>query len=185
LAVVLGIVEVHDARIRVESEPGNGATFRICFPAVDAAVLPLVEKEAVPFLEDGGDSLVLQGEGKRILYIDDDESIVYLMERLLQRRGYRFCGYTDSQKALEAVRADPAAFDLVITDYNMPGMSGLEVARALREIRADLPVAIASGYLTEELRAKAPAAGVTELIYKPNTVDDFCDAVARLASTTK
>ncbi len=68
------------------------------------------------------------------------------------------------------------------TDYNLPGMPGLEVAQALREIRADLPVVLASGYITEELRAKAPAAGIRELIYKPNTVDDLCEAAARFAN---
>ena len=56
------------------------------------------------------------------------------------------------------------------------------MARALRQIRADLPIVMASGYITEDLRAKAPAAGVRELIYKPNTVDDLCEAVARYAN---
>ena len=64
----------------------------------------------------------------------------------------------------------------------MPGMSGLEVGQALKEIRPDLPVVMASGYISEELRAKAPAAGIRELIYKPNTVEDLCEAVARFAN---
>ena len=113
---------------------------------------------------------------------DDDESIVFLTRRLLERQGYRVSGYADPRDALAAVRAQPDAFDLVVTDYNMPGMSGLELARALRELRADLPVALASGYITDELRAQAPAAGVRELIYKPNTVDELCTVIARLAS---
>ena len=58
-----------------------------------------------------------------------------------------------------------------------------ELAHALRETRADLPVVMATGYITEELRAKVPAAGIRELIYKPNTVDELCEAVARLAQT--
>ncbi len=117
----------------------------------------------------------------RILLVDDDESIVFLITRLLERQGYRVSGYTDPHTAVAAVRAAPGEFDLVVTDYNMPGMSGLEVARALRQIRADLPVALASGYITEALRAEAPAAGVIDLIYKPNTADELCRAVARLA----
>ena len=56
------------------------------------------------------------------------------------------------------------------------------MARALKEIRADLPVVLASGYITEELRQNAPAAGISELIYKPNTVEDLCQAVARFAN---
>jgi two-component system cell cycle sensor histidine kinase/response regulator CckA len=58
-----------------------------------------------------------------------------------------------------------------------------QVARSLRKIRADLPVALASGYIIEALRARAPAAGVSELIYRPHTVDDLCGVVARLANT--
>jgi CheY-like chemotaxis protein len=117
-----------------------------------------------------------------VLYVDDEEAIIFLMTRLLGRQGYRVSGYTDPHAAVAAARADPAQFDLAVTDYNMPGMSGLEVAMALREIRADLPVVLASGYITEELRQQAPAAGVRELIYKPNTVDELCEAVARFAN---
>ena len=95
---------------------------------------------------------------------------------------YRVSGYTDPHEALAAARANPDQFDLVVTNYNMPGMSGLEVAQGLKEIRADLPVVLASCYITEELRAKALAAGVSALIYKPNTADDLCEAVARVAN---
>jgi CheY-like chemotaxis protein len=120
-----------------------------------------------------------------VLYVDDEEAIIFLMTRLLERQGFRVSGYTDPREALAAARADPGRFDLVVTDYNMPGMSGLAVAGALREIRADLPVVLASGYITEELRQKAPAAGVRELIYKPNTIDDLCEAVARFANAQR
>jgi PAS domain S-box-containing protein len=188
LAVVHGIVQDHGASIAVHSIPGEGATFRIYFPASQLPAVPGQAARPEPeqvrraVRKESGEALVLQGEGKSILYVDDDEAIVFLMTRLLEREGYRVSGYTDPRDALAAVRAQPDAFDLVVTDYNMPGMSGLEVARALREIRADLPVAVASGYITEELRAQAPAAGVSELIYKPNTVDELCGVVARLAN---
>jgi PAS domain S-box-containing protein len=177
LAVVHGVVQEHGASIEIESVPGEGATFRIYFPAADVSV-PIVATQA----PDGAPA---HGQGRRILYVDDDEAIVFLMTRLLERQGYRVSGYTDPQAALAAVRAEPQAFDLVVTDYNMPGLSGLEVARALQEIRADLPVALASGYITEELRAQAPAAGVLELVYKPNTVEELCEVVARLAKAPR
>ncbi len=104
------------------------------------------------------------------------------MKRLLTRQGFRFSGYDDPREALAAVRANPDQFDLVVTDYNMPHISGLELAKALKTIRADLPVVLASGYITEELRAQAPSAGIRELIHKPNTVDELCEAVARFAN---
>jgi two-component system cell cycle sensor histidine kinase/response regulator CckA len=174
LAVVHGIVQAHEASVEVESAPGAGSTFRIFFPASDAPV------EALDPSEAGTEPI--DGAGKRVLYVDDEEAIVFLMKRLLERQGFRVSGYTDPQEALADVRANPAEFDLAVTDYNMPGMDGLLVARALKEIRADLPVVLASGYITEDLRAKAPEAGVRELIYKPNTVDDLCAAVARCAN---
>ena len=120
------------------------------------------------------------GKQASILYIDDDESMVYLIDRLLTRRGYRVSAHSDQLQALAELRADPAAFDLVLTDYNMPGMSGLDVAIEVRQIRADLPVAIATGFIDEYLRAQADSAGVRELLFKANINDEFCDAVSRL-----
>jgi CheY-like chemotaxis protein len=172
LAVVHGIVEEHGASIQVRSIPGEGSTFLVYFPAANnfAQVLQTCTPPAEP----------AHGQGRHVLYVDDDESVVFLMTRLLERRGYRVSGYTDAQAALAAARADPDQFDLAVTDYNMPGISGLEVARELKRIRPDLPIALASGYITDELRQTAPAVGVSELIYKPNTAEELCEAVARL-----
>jgi CheY-like chemotaxis protein len=174
LAVVHGIVEAHEASIEVESTPGEGSVFCIYFPAAEESVPEVTTPTP--------DTAPVHGKGKHVLYVDDEEAIVFLMTRLLERQGFRVSGYTDPQEALAAARANPDQFDLVVTDYNMPYMSGLEVASALREIRADLPVVLASGYITQELRQQAPAVGIRELIYKPNTADDLCEAVARYAN---
>ncbi|MDP2221176.1 MAG: response regulator [Hydrogenophaga sp.] len=105
---------------------------------------------------------------------------MFLVRRLLERRGYRVTGFTDQAQAIAAVRADPEGFDLLLTDYNMPGMSGLEVARAVLGICPTLPVAVASGYITDELQAQALAAGVREVVFKTDAVETFCQVVARL-----
>jgi len=173
LAVVHGIVQEHGGSIEVRSIPDKGSTFRVYFPAAQATK-PVARTDAPA-------AAAPHGLGRHVLYVDDDESIVFLITRLLERQGYRVSGYTDAQAALAAVRAQPDAFDLAVTDYNMPVMSGLELARALKQIRPDLPLAMASGYITDELWEQAPAAGIRELIYKPNTVEELCDAVARLA----
>ena len=174
LSVVHGIVQAHEAKMEVKSAPGEGAAFHIYFPAIDALVVEVAP--ATP------DAATVPEARKHVLYVDDEEAIVFLMTRLLERRGYRVSGYTDPREALAAVRADRDQFDLAVTDQNMPAMSGLEVVRALREIRPDLPVALASGYITEEFRQQALAEGVRELIHKPDTVDDLCEAVARFAN---
>ncbi len=172
LAVVHGIVEGHEGVIEAKSEPGQGASFVIYFPVAQSAA-----DETCP--EEGKASEV-RGSGERILYLDDDESMVSLVKRLLERRGYSVCSYVDQAAALAALRANAHAFRLVVTDYNMPGMSGLDIAREVRAIRADLPVAVASGFIDEDLQCQAGAAGVRELIFKADAVEDFCDVVQRL-----
>lgn len=181
LAVVHGIVQAHEASIEVASIPNEGTTFRIYFPAAEVVSPDDDEPEQhAPRDGRGGDAFQTQGKGKQVLYVDDDEALVFVITSLLQRQGYRVSSYTDPHEALAAVRADPMKFDLVVTDYNMPGISGLALARELKNIRADLPVAMASGYFTDELRAHTLDAGVRELINKPNIVEELCDAVARL-----
>lgn len=177
LSVVLGIAAGHQAVIQVQSKPGEGSTFRIYFPQATAAdaSIPVEAQHAVS--TPATDAPELQANGEHVLYVDDDESIVFLMKRLLERKGFRVSGFTSQEDALAAVRAAPGQFSLAVTDYNMPGMSGLEVARALRQIRADLPIVMVSGYITDEMRAQAPAAGVCELVFKPGTVGALCDAV--------
>lgn len=115
-----------------------------------------------------------------VLYLDDDDTLVFLVRRLLERRGYRVTGMLSQDEAIQAVRDNPNGFDLLLTDYNMPGMSGLDVARAVLAINPALPVAVASGYITDELQADALAAGVREVVFKTDAVEAFCEVVARL-----
>src|SRR5205809_1111397 len=72
-----------------------------------------------------------RGHGEHVLYVDDDETMVVLVERLLERSGYRVSGYHDAHQAIAAVRDNPQGFDFVVTDFNMPDCSGLEVAHEL------------------------------------------------------
>ena len=181
LAVVHGIIQAHGGAIIAESEPGNGATFTIYLPpAAPGQTGAETAKPGEAAIEPQALPLPL---GQRILYLDDDEALVHLVRRLLERQGLHVHGYTDQDEALAALRADPSVFDLVLSDYNMPGMSGLDVAREVRAIRADLPVAIASGYIDDVLRAGAGEAGVRGLIFKADAVDEFCTLVRRLAQS--
>ncbi len=172
LAVVHGIVEAHEGVIEVTSQPGEGASFTIFLPAAEMTGCPETSNR-----NEESQAGSLDG---CILYLDDDEALVSLMKRLLERRGYHVSDHISQEAALAALRADPMAFDLVVTDYNMPGMSGLDVAREVKAIRADLPVAIASGFIDEDLRAQAGAVGVIEVIFKADAVEDFCNVVQRL-----
>jgi two-component system cell cycle sensor histidine kinase/response regulator CckA len=170
LSVVHGIVKDHGGLISVTSRVGVGTTFQILLP--EAAALVEASLPAPPALS--------RGQGQHVLYLDDEAPLVELTRRLLGRMGYRTSGFTQPVEALDAVRTDPESYDLVLTDFNMPGMSGVEVAKTLAIIRPDLPVILASGYITEELRTNASHAGVRHLIYKPNTVEELCAVVHRL-----
>ena len=193
LAVVHGIVQGHKGEIVVDSEPGVQTRFTVLLPAcptpADKASDPpsrnaesLVAPTAHP-ARHGGVATSSMSAGPHIIYIDDDESLLLLLKRLLERRGYRVSAYHDQRSALDVIRDDPAGVDLVLSDYNMPGMSGLDVARCVRAIRPDLPVAIASGFIDEALSTQAADAGVRNLIFKAISVDEFCSAIAALLPT--
>ncbi|HEX6589714.1 MAG TPA: ATP-binding protein [Longimicrobiales bacterium] len=136
LSVVHGIVHEHGGAIRVESQPGRGTLFQLYFPATaEPADAPIVPPASTPL-----------GAGERILCVDDEEAVLFVMTRMLERIGYRAIGCSDPVEALEKFRAAPNGYDAVITDMGMPRMNGVELARALRDIRPHIPIAIASGY---------------------------------------
>ncbi len=188
LSVVHGIVEGHDGAILCESELGRGSTFTVYLPPATADgggdVQAVIETPAATEGRVGAPIAPQSGSpAVRVFYLDDDESLVFLIERLLGRRGFVLKGFTDQQAALKALADQPDQCDVLITDYNMPGMTGLEVARVARAIRPDLPVCIASGFLDERLREQAHAAGVNNLIFKATAVDDFCEAFVEVVNT--
>lgn len=175
LSVVHGIVQAHDGAITVVSQPGRGTTFQVYFPAAAAPV------SAVP----GPVSAPHRGESQHILYLDDEEPLVFLATRMLERLGYHVTGFTRAADAVSAFRENPGQFDLVIADLNMPGASGLQVAADLLKVRPDLPVVLCSGHVTEDLRQRARNAGIREVLYKPNTMEEFSEAIHRLAVKTR
>ena len=158
LSVVHGIVTAHDGDITVESSPGEGTTFRLYFPAT--------ETTAVVDDRDAGDyAPALAGE--HVLLVDDNTDIVGMSSRLLEPFGYRVTSTTDSRVALKVFRRNPGQFSVVVTDLTMPRMSGIELARKLREIRADIPIVMMTGYSDSVTEETAADDGIDELIHKP------------------
>lgn len=121
-----------------------------------------------------------RGEGQSVLYVDDEESLVYLVTRVLERLGYRVDGYTDPCQALQAFRSNPAGYQAVVTDLSMPTMSGIDLAREVLLANPNLPVVMTSGYVRQKDRDAVAAVGVRELLLKPNTVEELGAVLHRL-----
>jgi two-component system cell cycle sensor histidine kinase/response regulator CckA len=175
LAVVHGIMRTHQGTVDVKSTLDTGSVFTLYFPVADFVALP-----DTPNAANLPEPQAVQGMGKRVMYVDDDEALVFLVQRVLKRKGFVVSTFTDPRLAAAALRARPLDFDLLVTDYNMPGYSGIELLRETRLIRPDLPVALASGYVTAEIEQSALSAGARALIHKPNDVDELCETVQRL-----
>ncbi len=165
LSVVHGIVSAHHGLITVDSAPGQGTTVRVSLP-VGRAAEAVTDANAMPaaaarYADSDPPQL-------RVLYVDDESQLVTLAEELLAQDGHVVTGHADAAAALAALRADPQAYDLVVTDYNMAQFSGFAIARELREVRPDLPVIVASGNITPAMREEARALGIRELLSKPD-----------------
>ncbi|BFO55432.1 ATP-binding protein [Acidovorax sacchari] len=189
LAVVHGVMRTHGGAVDVQSAPGEGSRFTLYFPAAEAG--PGAEPAAAAPAGDAAPAAGAAGPAapaagapderqRHVMYVDDDQALVFLVQRLLRRRGYRVTGFTDPREAAVALGTDPQAYDLVVTDYNMPGYCGVDLVREAKRIRADLPVALASGHVTAEIEREALAEGASALIHKPNDVDELCATVDRL-----
>ena len=116
----------------------------------------------------------------RILYLDDEEPLVFIVKRMLERLGHQVAGFTTAGAALAAFNAEPGAFHLVLSDMAMPGMNGIDFATAVLKVRPDAKVVIVSGYMDPRDMERAKACGVHECIRKPNTLDEMRDMVTAL-----
>jgi CheY-like chemotaxis protein len=114
--------------------------------------------------------------------VDDDDAIVFLVRRRLQRMGFAVVGHTNAREALAALQDPGVVVDLVVSDQNMPVMSGLEFAAAVKSLRPALRVALSSGVVDDDLRQRAQAVGVDALIDKGVEVETLFDTIAQLAT---
>nr|WP_276530693.1 ATP-binding protein [Burkholderia multivorans] len=169
LSLVDGIVREHGGAVDVHSAPGKGARFDVFLPAADARPAPRADGVPPP-----------RGNGQVVLVIDDEETLVRLAEDVLADLGYEPVGFSSSEAAWDAVNADPARFDVVVTDHTMPNLTGLQLAARIAGRRADLPVIMCSGFSTASLEREARALGVSMVLRKPLKSRDLADALARV-----
>lgn len=135
LSVAHGIIRSHGGEITVYSELGKGTTFHIYLPVTEIKKILEVEETEE-----------LRGGDEYILFVDDEETLVELAQRMLESLGYTVAVRTSSIEALEAFRNDPYRFALVITDQTMPNMTGLQLSGKIRQIRPDIPIILCTGF---------------------------------------
>jgi PAS domain S-box-containing protein len=170
LSIVHGIIRAHGGAVDLRSQPDQGTTVTLCFPAVETPAEPA----PVPQPRDCGNRT------ERILVVDDDEAIANLSRRSLGRLGYAVTSYANPFEAVAAFTARPLEFDAVVTDISMPGMTGFDVAEEVLAVRPGIPLVITSGYIRPEDEAAAVRLGVKALIAKPNTVDELAGVLDRI-----
>ncbi|NOX08805.1 MAG: GAF domain-containing protein [Gammaproteobacteria bacterium] len=170
LSMLHGIVHQHKGHILVDTKADSGTTFRLLFPVTENILLhqehSIVEINPAKSLNHA-----------RILIVDDEESVAGFMSDLFESRDGDVTVLTNSQSALRLFKQDPSAFDLVITDQTMPGLSGAELARSLLIIRPELPVILCTGYSENMDEEKARALGISGYINKPMNVNTLLSMV--------
>ncbi|MBU1707968.1 PAS domain S-box protein [bacterium] len=174
LATVHGIITSYGGAITVYSEIDKGSTFHIYLPRLEKRVS--VNRPEM--------SEILFGN-ERILFVDDEKQIVDMGKKMLEHLGYHVTIRTSSLEALEAFRAKPDTFDLVITDQTMPNMTGIEFAKEVMSIRPDIPIILATGFSETATEEQIQKVGIREYIMKPFVSRELGNVIRRALEGNK
>ncbi len=173
LSMVHTIVDNHSGHIYIDTQEGRGTVFRLLFP-------PLQECDVSERYDDdirhAGEQRY-QGQGEIILLVDDEAALVNFVDEMLRQSGYLCKPFTSSREALEYYKTHVDDVDVLITDQTMPELTGIDLINAIREVREDLPVILATGYSDRVSRRDAEAQGIV-YVSKPFTSRDLLSNIA-------
>jgi PAS domain S-box-containing protein len=173
LSILHGIVSGHGGCITLDSTPDQGSTFHVYLPVSDQPPSSTSEDtEPVPVGTE------------HILLVDDEETLTTMIKEILERLGYRVTVRTSSLEAMATFQNHVDQFDLVITDQTMPGMTGMDLARRMIQMRPDIPIILCTGFSTQISEEKAKAAGIREFALKPLTKSDLASLIRKVLGTT-
>ncbi|MCF8087589.1 MAG: transporter substrate-binding domain-containing protein [Desulfotignum sp.] len=174
LALVHSIVEKYGGIIEVSSELGQGSVFSIYLPTTK------VNQTNQPYTKQD-----LPIGSERILFIDDEAAIAKIGSQHLEKLGYSVTIMTSSKKALNLFQSNAYAFDLVLTDMTMPGLTGDKLAVELMKIRQDMPVIVCTGYSKKISAQTAAKIGIKALVYKPLDRAELAKTVRKVLDDTQ
>lgn len=170
LSLVHGIVADLGGAIDVRTTVGRGTTFTIWLPIAGKAPAPSAKV----------DTTLPRGHDQTVMIVDDEKPLVALGEEILAELGYEPIGFSSSTAALEAFRAAPQRFDIVLTDETMPELIGTALAGEIRRLRPDIPIVLMSGYSGAPLHERARAIGIREVLHKPLQSKDIAECFGRI-----
>ena len=173
LSVAHGIVANHGGALMVDSVVGKGSKIEVYLPTIPT-----------PVCDGDGDQGPIPLGKETILFVDDEETIVWLGKELLEQLGYTVEVQTNSVEALNIFRNDPQRFDLVITDQTMPGLTGEALSRELLRIRPELPIILCTGFSHIMTAEKAKALGIQAYLMKPLAIRDLASIVRHVLDKT-
>ena len=174
LSVVHGIVKNYGGDIHIRSEPGKGTEFHV--------YLPIIESQIEEGAKDSIDSI--QGGTEEILLVDDEEAIVRMERKMLKQLGYEVTTRAGSIDALEAFKANPDRYDLIITDMTMPNMTGIQLAQEIKKIKPEVPVIICTGFSNQIDEEKCKAMGIQGYVMKPIISKEFAGTIREVLDRT-
>jgi C4-dicarboxylate-specific signal transduction histidine kinase len=169
LSVVHGIIKSHGGSISVNSEPGKGTVFHVLFPCIEDNPEPNVEI-----------ALEISRGHESVLFVDDEKAMVDAIQPMIERLGYKVTARTSSVEGLEAFRANPDRFDLVITDFTMPNMTGMELAKELFKLRSDIPIILCTGYSEHLNEDIAKRSGICAFVVKPVVLNEIANTIRKV-----
>ena len=170
LSVIHGIVKSIGGSIQMDSQLGRGTEFRVYLPIETSALAPS-ESQTWEKLQLGTE---------HILLVDDEDAIVTMEKQILERLGYSVVPRTSSLEALEAFRANPDQYDLVITDMTMPNMTGDKLASELVKIRSDIPILLCTGFSEKIPELKAETLGIRGILMKPIVMQKLSEKIREI-----
>jgi len=168
LATTYAIVKQLKGAITVDSQPGVGSQFTVYLPQMEIRRNDSVLHEQVS---------ASQASGEHIMLIDDEDTVLYIYRQILERLGYQVSVFSHWAAAFNQFAAEPAAFDLIITDLTMPGLSGDKLARKLLDVRPEIPIMLMTGYSDRCTDEMLDACGFISFLKKPVSKADLASSV--------